>query len=73
MVRTGFEHGTVTLVTNGTGYQVTTLREDVVTDGRRAIVRFGDNWETDARRRDFTINALSVDARGNGPRSGRRP
>jgi tRNA nucleotidyltransferase/poly(A) polymerase len=63
-VPTGVEHGTVTLIAGGRGYQVTTLREDVVTDGRHAVVRFGTDWEADARRRDFTINALSVDVDG---------
>jgi tRNA nucleotidyltransferase/poly(A) polymerase len=63
-VPTGIEHGTVTLVVEGEGHQVTTLREDIATDGRRAVVRFGRDWTADARRRDFTVNALSVDARG---------
>jgi poly(A) polymerase len=63
-VATGFEHGTVTLVIDGRGFEVTTLREDVETDGRRAVVRFGRDWDADARRRDFTVNALSVDAGG---------
>ncbi|HET7715094.1 MAG TPA: CCA tRNA nucleotidyltransferase [Bauldia sp.] len=61
---TGIEHGTLTLVADGVGYQVTTLREDVETDGRRAVVRFGRDWAADARRRDFTVNALLVDAAG---------
>ena len=63
-VPTGIEHGTLTVVAEGVGYQVTTLREDIETDGRRAVVRFGRDWEADARRRDFTVNALSVDAVG---------
>ncbi|MCR4283431.1 MAG: CCA tRNA nucleotidyltransferase [Bauldia sp.] len=63
-VPTGIEHGTVTLVVGGRGFEVTTLREDVETDGRRAVVRFGRDWEADARRRDFTVNALSVDSGG---------
>lgn len=63
-VATGVEHGTWTLVADGVGYQVTSLREDVETDGRRAVVRFGRDWTADARRRDFTVNALSVDASG---------
>ena len=63
-VPTGFEHGTVTLVVDGRGFEVTTLREDVATDGRRAVVRFGRDWVADARRRDFTVNALSVDSTG---------
>lgn len=63
-IPTGIEHGTVTLVVDGRGHEVTTLREDVETDGRHAVVRFGRDWETDARRRDFTINALSADGEG---------
>jgi tRNA nucleotidyltransferase/poly(A) polymerase len=63
-VPTGLDHGTVTLVVGGTGFEVTTLRRDILTDGRHAIVRFGRDWEADARRRDFTINALSVDQNG---------
>lgn len=59
-VPTGIEHGTVTIVVAGTPFEVTTLREDVETDGRYAIVRFGGDFEQDARRRDFTVNALSV-------------
>jgi poly(A) polymerase len=59
-VSTGVEHGTVTVVVEGTPFEVTTLREDVETHGRRATVRFGRDFEADARRRDFTINALSL-------------
>lgn len=55
---TGIEHGTITAVVNGQALEVTTLRRDVSTDGRRAVVAFSDNWEEDAARRDFTINAL---------------
>ncbi len=61
---TGIEHGTVTLVLDGTSVEVTTLREDVVTDGRHAEVRFGSDWVEDARRRDFTLNALYCFADG---------
>lgn len=57
-VPTGIEHGTVTVVSHGTPFEVTTLREDVETDGRRAVVRFGRSWQHDAERRDFTMNAL---------------
>ena len=60
-VPTGIEHGTVTAVSSGSPYEVTTLRRDVSTDGRRATVAFTDDWEEDAARRDFTINALSAD------------
>ena len=57
-VPTGFDHGTVTAVIDGKGFEVTTLREDIETDGRHAIVRFGTDWVQDAKRRDFTMNAL---------------
>ncbi|MBR0693841.1 CCA tRNA nucleotidyltransferase [Bradyrhizobium lablabi] len=63
-VPTGVEHGTVTLVVDGQPVEVTTLREDTETDGRRAKVAFGRDWVRDAERRDFTINGLSVDAAG---------
>lgn len=63
-VPTGIEHGTVTLVRDGAGFEVTTLREDVETDGRRAKVVFGRDFVSDALRRDFTINALSLDRDG---------
>ena len=59
-VPTGIEHGTVTVVAEGRPHEVTTLREDVETDGRRAKVAFGRDWQRDAERRDFTMNALSV-------------
>ena len=55
---TGLDHGTVTAICDGVGVEVTTLRADVSTDGRRATVRFTDDWVRDAERRDFTINAL---------------
>ncbi len=60
-VPTGIEHGTVTAVSSGTVVEVTTLRSDVSTDGRRATVAFTDDWAADAARRDFTINALYAD------------
>lgn len=63
-VPTGIDHGTVTIVIGGEPYEVTTLREDVETFGRKAKVAFGRDWRTDARRRDFTINALSATADG---------
>ena len=63
-VPTGLEHGTVTLVVEGTPFEVTTLREDVETFGRKAKVAFGRDWQRDAERRDFTINGLSVSADG---------
>ena len=60
-VPTGIDHGTITAVSAGHPYEVTTLRRDVSTDGRRATVAFTSDWEEDAARRDFTINALSAD------------
>jgi poly(A) polymerase len=57
-IPTGIEHGTVTAVSSGTPFEVTTLRRDVSTDGRRATVAFTTEWSEDAARRDFTINAL---------------
>ena len=60
-VPTGIEHGTVTAVSEGHPYEVTTLRRDVETFGRHATVAFTDDWREDAARRDFTINALMAD------------
>ncbi len=60
VVPTGIEHGTVTVVAGGRPFEVTTLRRDVATDGRRAEVAFGSDWLEDARRRDFTMNAMSL-------------
>jgi poly(A) polymerase len=60
-VPTGIEHGTITAVSDGHPFEVTTLRQDVSTDGRRATVAFTDDWQWDAARRDFTINALFAD------------
>lgn len=62
-VPTGLDHGTVTAVSSGHPVEVTTLRRDLSTDGRRAKVAFTDDWKEDAARRDFTINALSADPR----------
>src|SRR6478609_4524957 len=63
-VPTGIDHGTVTLVIDSQPYEVTTLREDTETFGRKAKVAFGRDWVKDAERRDFTMNGLSVDASG---------
>lgn len=60
-VPTGIDHGTVTVLTDGGPVEVTTLRHDVSTDGRRATVAFASDWREDAARRDFTINALYAD------------
>jgi poly(A) polymerase len=60
-VPTGIDHGTVTAVSDGHPFEITTLRRDVSTDGRRATVAFTDDWKEDAARRDFTINALFAD------------
>lgn len=61
---TGIAHGTVTAVVDHHPYEITTLRRDVETDGRHAVVAFTDDWREDAARRDFTINAMSCDASG---------
>ncbi len=61
VIPTGIDHGTVTVVSRGQVAEITTLRRDVSTDGRRAVVAFTEDWKEDAARRDFTINALSAD------------
>jgi poly(A) polymerase len=63
-VSTGFEHGTVTAIVNGWPFEVTSLRRDIATDGRHAIVAYTDDWEEDSARRDFTMNALYANAEG---------
>ncbi len=60
VVPTGLVHGTVTAVVSGRGFEITTLRRDVETDGRHAVVAFTADWRQDASRRDFTINAMSM-------------
>jgi len=57
----GKEHGTIIALLEGRSYEITTLRKDIETDGRHAVVSFSDSWEEDAQRRDFTINAMSYD------------
>ena len=64
VIPTGLAHGTVTVLVEGRPFEVTTLREDVATDGRHAVIRFGRDFARDALRRDFTINALSMAADG---------
>jgi len=65
VVPTGLKHGTITAVVKGIPHELTTLRVDVKTDGRRAQVAWTDDWKVDAARRDLTINAMSVDVAGN--------
>ena len=62
---TGIEHGTITAVINKKKFEITSLRKDISTDGRHAIVKFTDNWKEDALRRDFTINSIYSDRDGN--------
>ncbi|TXL69737.1 CCA tRNA nucleotidyltransferase [Vineibacter terrae] len=64
VIPTGIKHGTITAVSGGRPYEITTLRRDVETDGRHAIVAFTDDWRADAARRDFTFNAMFCDASG---------
>lgn len=63
-VPTGIDHGTITAVYEGEPFEITTLRRDIETDGRRARVAFTDNWMADASRRDFTMNAIFLDPDG---------
>ena len=63
-IETGIAHGTITVVINNIKFEITTLRKDVSTDGRHANVEFISDWETDAKRRDFTINAIYSDLKG---------
>ena len=62
---TGIEHGTITAVIDDYKFEITSLREDVETDGRHAEVRFSTDWKKDASRRDFTINSIYSDIEGN--------
>jgi poly(A) polymerase len=59
-VPTGLAHGTVTAIIGRRGFEITSLRRDIETDGRHAVIAFTDNWKEDAARRDFTINAMSM-------------
>jgi len=63
-VPTGIDHGTVTAIAEHKPFEITTLRRDVETDGRRAVVAFTDDWAEDAARRDFRLNALSLEPDG---------
>ena len=64
VIDTGISHGTITAILNKKKFEITTLRKDVSTDGRHANVEFTSNWERDASRRDFTINAIYTDIEG---------
>ena len=61
----GLEHGTITALINNNKFEITSLRKDIDTDGRHAIVEFTNNWKEDASRRDFTINSIYADLDGN--------
>ena len=63
-IATGLAHGTVTALTGKRRYEITSLRQDVATDGRHAVVAHGQDWAVDAARRDFTMNALYLDRDG---------
>ena len=64
IIDTGIEHGSVTLIINSNKFEITTLRQDIKTDGRYAEISFTDSWKQDSERRDFTINAIYMDIRG---------
>ena len=65
IIDTGIKHGTITLISKKLKLELTTLRKDLVTDGRHAEVEYTDNWQLDSERRDFTINAIYLDINGN--------
>ena len=73
IIDTGIEHGSITVIINSKKFEITTLRQDVKTDGRHAEISFTENWNQDSRRRDFTINAIYMDVRGRifDPQNGR--
>ena len=73
VIDTGIEHGSVTIIINSSKFEITTLRQDIKTDGRHAEVSFTDNWQQDSERRDFTINAIYMDRKGKiyDPQNGR--
>ncbi len=62
---TGIEHGTITALINKKKFEITSLRKDISTDGRHAVVEFSNDWKLDATRRDFTINSIYSDLEGN--------
>ena len=64
VIETGIEHGSLTLVVNKSRFEITTLREDVSTDGRHAKINYTNDWKMDSERRDFTINAIYMDQKG---------
>ena len=64
IIKSGIDHGTLTLLKNGKNFEITTLREDILTDGRHAKVVFGKDWRADSDRRDFTINAIYLSSNG---------
>jgi poly(A) polymerase len=64
VIETGIAHGTVTAIVDSVPFEITTLRKDIATDGRHAVVAFTDDWHADAMRRDFTMNALYLDVDG---------
>ena len=73
IIETGIEHGSVTAILNSSKFEITTLRQDIKTNGRHAEVSFINNWKDDSNRRDFTINAIYMDRRGKiyDPQNGR--
>ena len=62
---TGIEHGTITAIINNQKFEITSLRKDIITDGRHAKVEFSKDWKEDASRRDFSINSIYSDKDGN--------
>jgi poly(A) polymerase len=64
IIDTGIEHGSITAIVNSNKFEITTLRQDLKTDGRHAEISFTDNWKQDSERRDFTINAIYMDIKG---------
>jgi tRNA nucleotidyltransferase/poly(A) polymerase len=65
VLETGIDHGSLTLLLNNSKFEITTLRRDTHTDGRHAKISFTDDWKEDSERRDFTINAIYLDRKGN--------